>query len=445
MAETFIAQSAQLPVGAIQAQIQYARQHLVRMLTRKTFVNMLTGPFVTDKWAMDIKASGKSTTARGMPIVRCDDLNTGAGDQVALDILDRVAGSPVMGDNIAGDKASPVQFIRDSVYINQYRKVVSAGGRMSQQRTVHDMRDAAMDVSVDYHGDLIDNLCQVLMFGARGTATGTDWKIPLQSDPQFVSILTNALQPPLPNRYLGTTAAVTDPSLVSTTNVLTLNSYDDWRTILQTSQVPLAGVRLQDEKTGEFFEGENSPLLISFISELAWNGLMKDTSAQNWRTFLSNATERLSWTKHPLYRSLNCGLWNDVLICKAPRPISFNAGDTVTVSNADGSTSTVTAAVPINRGVIIGAQAMGMGYASAKRWPVKDGASSQGGGEVPSPAINLPYTWVEKLEDGDNLLKVFSGFIGGLKKLRYTFNLPTGPALYDNGVAAFDTYCPSLR
>lgn len=452
--ETFVATSA--PVGSFAAQVAYTDQHLVRMLTRKTFVQNLTGPFVTDKWAMDMKAEKKSTSSRGMPIVRVDDLSGGAGDQVTIDILDRIGGAPVMGDTIAGDKAANVVFIRDSLYINQYRKPVSAGGRMSQQRTVHSLREAAMDVSVDYLGDLLDNIAQITLFGARGSATGVDWKVPLATDPSFNTIMVNAPLPPVPARYFGTTASVTDPSFVTTTNTLSLNFYDDIRTYVQTGPVPFAGVRLEDGN-GNVYEGENSPLLISFISEEAWNLLMKDTSAQNWRTFLSNATERLAWTKHPLYRALSCGLWNDVLICKAPRPILFNPGDSVPVCDSQGNVSNVTAQVRMHRGILIGAQAAGMAYASSKRWPTQDAnTAGSGGGNVPSPALNMPFSWVEKLEDGDNLLKIFTGFIGGLKKLRYLFNLPpsapnspsstpAGPTLLDNGVVTFDTYVPALR
>lgn len=441
MAETFVPGSQ--PVGSFAAQVAYTREHLVRMLTRKTFTQSITGPFITDKWLSDIKASGKATSSRGMPVVRVDDLTNGAGDQVTIDILDRIGGDPVMGDDIAADKAETVTYIRDSLFVNQYRKTTSAGGRMSQQRTVHDMRQSAMEVSVDYLGDLVDNVLQVQMFGARGTqARGKDWKIPFASAPNFARVMVNTVWPPTPSRYFGTTAAVTDPSLVSTTNKLSLNFYDDMRTFVQTGPVPLAGIRIQGED-GQMFEGENSPLLVSFISEEAWNQLVQDTSAQNWRTFLANATERLGWTKHPLFRSLNCGLWNDVLICKAPRPIQYSAGDSVPVLNADGVTiSSVTAQTRIHRGVLLGAQAMGMAYASAKRWTgTSSGTAGTGGGNVPTNAINLPFTWVEKLEDGDNLLKVFSGFIGGVKKLRYQFE----NTWYDNGVCTFDTYVPPLR
>lgn len=440
MAETFVPGSQ--PVGSFAAQVAYTRQHLVRMLTRKTFTQNITGPFETDKWAMDIKQSGKSTSSRGMPLVRVDDLSNTPGDQVTIDILDRIGGEPVMGDDIASDKAAQVSFIRDSLFINQYRKPVSAGGRMSQQRTVHDMREAAMTTSVDYNGDLVDNIVQVQLFGARGSATGKDWKVPLASSPNFARIMCNTVLPPTPNRYFGTTAAVTDPSLVSTTNVLTLNFFDDLRTFVQTGQVPFAGIRLQADD-GTFYEGENSPLLLSYISEEAWNKLVQDTSAQNLRTFLSNATERLAWTKHPLFRSNNCGLWNDVLICKAPRPIQFNPGDSISVTNTDGvTTTTVTAAVRMHRGILLGAQAAGMAYASAKRWTGNSqNSAGSGGGNVPSPALNLPFTWEEELQDGKNLLKIFTGFIGGVKKLKYQFD----NVWYDNAVCGFDTYVPALR
>jgi hypothetical protein len=434
-------------VGSFAAIVHYTSSLVIRQRVRKTFLNNLTGPFMPDKWTLDIKSGDKrSVTSRHMPIIRVDDLSDARGDQVALDSLDRIYGAPIVDDDIAGDKAVTPIWQRDSVYITQYRKSVSAGGRMSQQRNIHNARENALELSIDYMGDFADNLAQIHMFGARGSDNGGGWMI-LANDPNFARIMRNPVLPPVPARYFGTTSAVTDPSFVSTTNVLNLNFFDDMRTYVQTGPVPLAGIRLQGPD-GKYFEGEESPLLMSIISEEAWNQLMKDTSAQNWRTFLSNATERLSWTKHPLFRSLNCGMWNDILIVKAPRAVLFNPGDSVQVSDAQGNISNVIAQVRMHRGVLVGAGALGSAYAAAKRWPAQEFTVGSGGGQLPAPAMNLPFTWEEELTDGKNMLKVYTGFVGGIKKLRYPFVVngsSTATQLFDNAVVTFDTFVPPLR
>lgn len=262
--------------------------------------------------------------------------------------------------------------------------------------------------------------------------------MPLASDPDFTTICFNPVLPPTRSRYIGISASNTSIANLSTTNVLTLNFFDDLRTINDTSQVPLQGVQLEGTD-GSKIDGQDSPLLLCFISSEQFNGLMKNTDAQNWRTFLTNANERLSWTKHPLFRNGQCGLWRDILICQAPRPIEFPQGSSVQEYDTNGVLQTVSANVRAHRGILLGSQACAQAYGNATRWAGSDKLSAgSGGGQT---KMNAPYLWVEKLEDGDNLLQLFSGFMGGYKKLRYTFE----NTLYDNGVFTFDSYVPALR
>lgn len=425
---------ASAPLGSYAASVVYSRTLMARMIQQRTFLNKLTGPVPMDQWVQGTK---KSETSHGYPVVQIMDLKQMSGDRVTCDILDRIGGKPVMGDRIAKNSGSPISILRDEVTIDQTRKVIDVGGRMSQQRTPHQLREKGQGLAIDYLRNLEDNRLQIHLAGARGSATGIEWKAPLASDPDFDDIMINPVLPPTRSRYVGLTSSIVDPGDVSTTNVLTLNFFDDLRTINDTSPVPLQGVKLEGVD-GAIIEGEESPLLVSYISSEQWNQLQKQTSDQNWRTFLSNATERLAWTKHPLFRSGQCGLWRDILICQAPRPIQFNGGDLVDYYDAAGALQQVAAAERLHRGILLGAQAAALAFGNAERWSGAD-AGTRGSGRTES--MNVPYSWVEKLEDGDNLLQLFIGSMNGIKKLRYEFD----GALYDNGVFAFDSYVPALR
>lgn len=431
MAQTNTAKS--LPVGSFAASVVYSKALMARMIQRQTFKNKLSGKMPLDQWMQGVK---RSESGHGYPIVQIADLTQTAGDQVTCDILNRIGGKPVMGDRIAKNSGEPIEVLRDNVYINQSRKVIDAGGRMSQQRSPHQYRSIARELAVDYFKDLEDNMVQTHLAGARGYAQGIEWKVPLESDPDFTEIAINDVLPPTRSRYVGLTASVTSVSNLATTNVLTLNFFDDLRTINDTSPVPLQGVKIEDAN-GDVVEGEDSPLLLSFISSEQWNQLQKQTSDQNWRTALADATTRLSHLKHPLFRNGGCILWRDIVICQAPRPIEFPQGSNVREYDTDGNIQTVQANVRAHRGVLLGAQAAAWAYGNAKRWDGDD-KGTRGSGKTQQ---GVPFSWVEKLEDGDNLLQLFTGTMCGMKKLRYEFD----GELYDNGVFTFDSYVPELR
>lgn len=436
---------ASTPLGSYKASVVYGKALMARTIKRRNLLNDMSGPVPLDQWMTGVT---KSETFHGMPIVQVNDLSKTAGDRVTVDIIDRVGGKPIMGDRIAKNSGEKISILRDEVKIDQSRKVIEPGGRMSQQRTPHQLREKGQVLGLDYFSNLLDNQVMVHMAGARGCATGIEWKVPLATDVDFADIMVNPVLPPTYTRYVGLTSSVTNPTQVSTTNLLTLNFFDDLRTINDTSAVPLQGIKLQG-MGGEIVEGENSALLVCYISTEQWNQLQKDTSAQNWRTFLAQASERLAFTKHPLFRNGMCGLWRDILICQAPRPIEFRGSsvsgyqsgfDSVSYvdTNDVTQTGTVAANVRLHRGVLLGAQALACAWGNAERWTGAGGGSKSSGTHE---MMNIPYSWVEKLEDGDNLLQFFIGSMFGFKKLQYKFD----NRIYDNGVFTFDSHVPALR
>lgn len=131
MAATYVPASA--PLGSYAASIIYSKALLARMITQRTFRNKITGPMPLDSWMTGIDAS---ETSRGYPVVSIMDLMKNAGDQVTIDIVNRIGGKPVMGDNIAKNSGVPIDIGRDVIQIDQYRKVIDAGGRIEFSPTL---------------------------------------------------------------------------------------------------------------------------------------------------------------------------------------------------------------------------------------------------------------------------------------------------------------------
>jgi hypothetical protein len=68
-----------------------------------------------------------------------------------------------------------MSFSNMDVKIDQWTFPVNAGGRMSQQRTVHDLRRLARSQAVGLAARYFEQRTLVQLAGARGQADGNDW------------------------------------------------------------------------------------------------------------------------------------------------------------------------------------------------------------------------------------------------------------------------------
>ncbi len=96
-------------------------------------------------------------------LVRIDDLEKHAGEQIFYDLLMEPTGAGVTGDNEMRNNEEPMVYHQDSVFIDQLRNA-HAWGRMSQQRTLHNLRkDAAKNLgkwfAKRYDEYMFRNLC----------------------------------------------------------------------------------------------------------------------------------------------------------------------------------------------------------------------------------------------------------------------------------------------
>lgn len=101
-------------------------------------------------------------------IQRLTDLETDAGDTIDFDLSVQLRNRPTTGDNRLEGSEENLRFFSDSVVIDQLRKAVSAGGKMSRKRTAHNMRTVARDRLGDYWSKYFDELIFIYLSGARG-------------------------------------------------------------------------------------------------------------------------------------------------------------------------------------------------------------------------------------------------------------------------------------
>lgn len=111
------------------------------------------------------------------PVVVLNHLEKSAGDTVNFEIYMQISGNPTHGDDTLEGNESDLESYMDDIKINQVRKAVSAGGRMSQQRTTTNLRNMAKVKLSEYFSKYVDQVHFTNLAGARGV--NADFEIPL--------------------------------------------------------------------------------------------------------------------------------------------------------------------------------------------------------------------------------------------------------------------------
>lgn len=380
---------------------------------KNTFRNRMTGPAPKQGEA---EAKAKQQTSPAYPIVEVRDLTKTAGDTVSVDLFDVIVGKPVMGDDKLNGKMMNLTYSSMDVSVDQYRGGVDTGGRMAQQRTLHNLRGMSMAHLTAWGSRLEDSLCFIHLAGARGYQQGVDWNIPLEQDPEFGNIVVNPILPPSATRrmFAGSASSVQD---LGTTDYLALQDIDRIRTLIDESEYPLQPVKLDGDPANE-----DEPLYCLMVTPRQWHYIQTNTSDQNWRSFLAAAHERGSLTKHPLFLGTT-GMWNGILIKKSNRAIRFGQGQLVREYQADGSIAQIEAAVDTDRAILLGGQALANVYAKHSK-------------------SGHHWNWHEEETDHGNSMEISTSLIGGKSKLRFKHR---DGQFYDHGVITIDTYAPAVN
>jgi len=408
--------STNIPIGSALARKVYSVGLFTRVQHAPGFMNLLSGEMPKEG---SFAAKTKGQTSPDYPIVKAGDLAKGAGDNVSIDLFNILQGKPVMGDQRISGKMMQLTYSSMDVRIDQVRGGADSGGRMTQKRTVHNLRNISMAGLQAWMQRLEDQTSIVHLAGARGSQNTTDWVVPAQTDPDFASIMVNTVKAPTKNRYFAANDA-TGPDDIGTNDALTLQDVDRIVAQLRESPVVMQSVKIKGDD-----RAWNDPLWVMFVTERQWLYLQSRTSQTTWRQAVQYAFERKSsGVKHPLFDAYETIMWNGVLIKRMNRyAIRFNAGDSVVkdTGGADGGTyteSTVQTAQPVDRAIIVGAQAMAKAYGKS--------------------ASDYFYDWSEEEVDHKNNIETVCASMGGSAKIRFKID----GADTDFGVAVVDSYAP---
>lgn len=381
-------------------------------------VNLLSdgAPKVVD----DNKLDGRKQTNSGAPVVRIQDLSKGKGEEVSMDLFHQLGGEMTMNDDVLEGNEESLTSSTFTLKIAQYRKAVDSGGRMTAQRTWHDLRRVANSMLGPYYGRAMDQVMFCHAAGARGDVpqSKNDWVLPV-SGSSLTKQLVNELTPPTFDRHVfGGDATQLDN--LDSADKFDLRTVNKLRLILDESNAPLQSIRYEKDVAAD-----DMPFYLLLVSPRQWFDWMENTD-QNFggmafRKLQAAAAQRASIFSHPIFKG-ECALYENILIRKVQRVIRFSAGSQVSVcqNNADATTTTMVPGVRVNRALLLGAQAIADGWGMS-------GSAEKGG-------YFFSQTTQEK--DYGNSMGHAIRWMCGKKKIRF---VDSSGRVNDHGVIALDT------
>lgn len=322
-------------------------------------------------------------------IQRLTDLESDAGDTIQFDLSAQLRGKPTSGDNRLDGNEEALKFFSDEIKIDQLRKAVSAGGKMTRKRTVHNLRTTAKARLAEYWAKYTDEMNFIYLSGARGI--NEDFYEGLG----YVGHATNPLHAP-------DGAHIIFGGSAESKNTLTVNDKMTRETIEKAS-VTAKMMRAVDPAASNM-----QPVLINgeghyvCIMSPYQEYDMRNNDQGGWLE-IQKAAAAAEGRNNQIFKG-GLGMIDNVVLHSHSNTIRFNDY---------GSTGKVNAA----RALFLGRQAGVVAYGSS-------------GG--------LRFTWAEEVKDYGNEPTVAAGFIYGVKKTRFNNNK-------DYGVIAIDTFARDPR
>lgn len=419
-----------VPQGSTLAVKEFSVALFAQTMRNPSIMSNLTGPAPQ---IADAQRKLKNQTSPSMPVIRVTDLSKTAGDTISVDCVDIIGGKPIIGDRNAEGRGEKLTTSSMDIRIDLSTKVVDSGGKMSQQRTKHSLRQLAMANLGGYMPRLESQTILVHLAGARGQQNDYTWAIPLSTDSDFADIMVNTVKAPTYNRHYAvnhsTTTELTQggqqiPNLTSSCT-FKLEHIDFMRRVIDDLAFRPQPIKIADDPAAE-----DEPLYVWLVSPRVYQDLLANTSGLVLRTFQQNAWNRASWgSKHPLFKG-EVGIWNNILVKKVDFSIRWAAdGASTTVYNQSTDTTggeTGTATMPsiagycVERTMLLGAQALGNVYGR-------------------NQTTDYYYGWLEHWYNFERNLEIAAEMMGGKAKLRFSPPDSNGtPTLTDHGVFVID-------
>lgn len=350
-------------------------------------------PLAVKRWSKDLAVEILSTsyfnkkfvgTADTAVIQQKTELESDAGDTIQFDLSVQLRGRPVSGDNRAEGKEENLRFFSDQVMIDQLRKPVSAGGKMSRKRTVHQIRQVAKARLAEFWAEYLDQLVFIYLSGARGM--NEDFYEPTD----YAGHAGNPIQTP------DSAHIVFGGSAVSAATITSSDIFN--RALVEKVSTKAKMMRATDINTANMkpimVEGNEHYVIV--MSPFQEHQMRNDVGASNWLD-LQKAAMGAEGAKSKVFRG-TLGMIDNIVMHSHKSAIRF--------SNYGASSN-----LPAARALFMGRQAGVIAY------------GTPGGRRL---------SWEEDERDYGNEPTILAGMIFGLKKSRFNGR--------DFGVVAMDTY-----
>ena len=338
-------------------------------------------------WAKKFVGEGKDAR---LPIQRIDDLESGAGDEVMVDLLMPMNMEPLIGDETDG-KEQALKYFTDRLRIDQVRGGADLGSRMTKKRTLRNLRQDAKRVSTDWWKRLQDELYFIYLSGTRGTGGGMVWSA---GNPIFnVNALT---APDAMHQMYGGTA--TSKASLTTADGFTLRLID--KAVAKSETMGGDG---SDELSMIPVSIEGGDHYIALMHTYQADAMRKDAGTGGWLD-IQKAAAAAEGAKNPIFTGA-MGMYNDCILHKHRNVIRF----------ADYGAG---ANLPAARALFLGSQAALVAFGDNE--------------------TGTRYRWTEETKDHGNSVAIGTHSIMGVKKA--TYKSKDGATVRDFGVVAMDTY-----
>jgi N4-gp56 family major capsid protein len=331
------------------------------------------------------------------PIQQIDDLESGAGDEITIDLLMPMSMEPRIGDQTLDGHEQDMRYYTDDLRIDQVRGGVNAGGRMTQKRTLRNLRTEAKRLMKDWWKRLLDELYFIYLTGTVGNGLST----------RLVPS-TNAIYD-----INGLEAADTMHQLYggTATSLASITSSDGMSLRLVDKAVARAetmGADGSDELSMVkcYIDGmsENDGFYTMVMHTWQFDAMKSTTSTGQWLD-IQKAAAAAQGQANPIFKG-NVGDYNGVVMHKHRNVIRR--------SDAGAGAN-----LPAAHALFLGAQAGLVAY------------GDNGGG--------ARYKWTEEVKDHGNQVAIGSYAIMGMKKA--TYQSKDGTITRDFGVMNLLTYC----
>ena len=316
-------------------------------------------------------------------IQRKTELDADVGDRISFDLSVQLRGGPVSGDQRLEGNEEQLKFFSDEIIIDQLRKSVSCGGKMTRKRTAHDLRDVAKKRLSEWWGQYIDQMFFIYLSGARGMNENYE---SFPSD--YAGHAGNPIRTP-DGQHLLFGGSATSKATLTADDKMT-------RLLIEKASHKAAMMRALDPRSANLLPipiGGSDHYVLVMNPTQAFD--LRTEAGAGWLD-IQKAAAAAEGKANVIFKG-GLGMIDDIVLHKHRDVIRF--------SNY-GAASNVKAA----RALFLGRQAGVVAYGTTK---------------------GLNFTWKEKLADYDNEPSVAAGTIIGISKTRFNKR--------DFGVVAIDT------